>query len=90
MEKGGSFRKHANGGRERTRELSWLELGVFLGCVSLGNLELDFEIRILDFAIKGAIKERISTPKIRPQGGFQLRNATVSFCFFLFVQDRCP
>ena len=55
MEKEGSFRKHANGGRARTRELSWLELGVFLGCVPLGNLHLDFEIRISDLAIEGTI-----------------------------------
>ena len=76
--------KLSNGGRERTRELSWLELGVFLGCVSLGNLDLDFEIRILDSAIKVAIQKRISTPKNPSSGWISIKkhNSVVFFLSF--------
>ena len=54
-----------------------------LGCVGLGNPDLDFEIRILDFAIACKIQKWISPPEIRPLGGFQLRNPNPDFMDFL-------
>ena len=54
-----------------------------LGCVGLGNPDLDFEIRISDFAIACKIQKWISPPEIRPQGGFQLRNPNPDFMDFL-------
>ena len=42
----------------------------YLGCVRLGNPDLDFQNLDLDFPIEREIQKRISPPRIRPQGGF--------------------
>ena len=51
---------------------------VSLGCVRLGNPDLDFENLNPDFPI-----ER----EIRPQGGFQLRNPNPDFLDFPFCRS---
>ena len=48
----------------------------YLGCVRLGNPDLDFQNLYPDFPI-----ER----EIRPHGGFQLRNPNPDFMDFLFT-----
>ena len=49
-----------------------------IGCVRLGNLDLDFENLNPDFPIKR---------EIRPQGGFQLRNPSLDFLDFPFCRS---
>ena len=56
-----------------------------LGCVRLGNSDLDFEIRISDFAIEHELRKWISLREICRQGGFQLRNPNPDFMDFLFT-----
>ena len=56
-----------------------------LGCVRLGNPDLDFQNLNPDFPIEREILKRISPREIRPQGGFQLRNPNPNFLDFLFT-----
>ena len=53
---------------------------VILGCVRLGNPNLDFQNLNPDFPIGREIHLR----EIRPQGGFQLRNSNPDFLDFPF------
>ena len=54
-----------------------------VGCVGLGNPDLDFKICISDFATACKIRKWISPPEIRPQGGFKLTNPNQDFMDFL-------
>ena len=56
-----------------------------LGCVRLGNPDLDFQNLNPDFPIEGEIRKRFHLREIRSQGGFQLRNPNPDFMDFLFT-----
>ena len=51
----------------------------------MGNLDLDFEIWISDFAIKREIQKRISPLRNPSQGEIQLRNPNPDFMDFPFT-----
>ena len=54
------------------------------GCVSLGNLDLDFDIRISDFAIERKIQKQISTPKNPSSGWISIKKSKSGFHGFPF------
>ena len=56
-----------------------------LGCVRLGNPDLDFENLNPDFPIEREIRKRFHLREIRSQGGFRLRNPNPDFMDFLFT-----
>ena len=60
-------------------------LNAILGCVRLGNLDLDFEIRISDLQSNAKCENGFHLREIRPQGGFQLGNPITDFMDFLFT-----
>ena len=60
-------------------------LNVILGCVRLGNPDLDFEIRISDLQSNAKCENGFHPREIRPQGGFQLGNPIKDFMDFLFT-----
>ena len=51
----------------------------------MGNPDLDFDIRISDFAIERKSENRFHLREIRPKGGFQFRNPNPDFMDFVFT-----
>ena len=62
-------------------------LNVILGCVRLGNPDLDFEIRISDFAIEREIRKRISPPRNPSSGWISIRKSNYGFHGFPFYRS---
>ena len=54
------------------------------GCVSLGNPDLDFDIRISDFAIERKIQKQISPPKNPSSGWISIKKPKSEFHGFPF------
>ena len=61
------------------------KLNAILGCVRLGNPDLDFEIRISDLQSNAKSENGFHLRENRPQGGFQLGNPITDFMDFLFT-----
>ena len=57
------------------------------GCVSLGNPDLDFDIRISDFAIERKIQKQISTPKNPSSGWISIKKSKSGFHGFPFYRS---
>ena len=56
-----------------------------LGCVRLGNSDLDFEIRISDFAIEHELRKWISLPRNLSPGWISIKKSKPDFMDFLFT-----
>ena len=60
---------------------------MYKGCVRLGNLDLDFEIRISDFAIERETRKRISPPRNAFSGWIPIKKSKSGFHGFPFYRS---
>ena len=59
----------------------------YSGCVRLGNLDLDFEIRISDFAIEREIRKQISPSRNPSSGWISIEKSKSGFHGFPFYRS---
>ena len=58
---------------------------ILLGCVQLGNPDLDFQNLNLDFPIEREIRKRISPPRNPSSGWISIKKSKSGFFGFLFL-----